>query len=82
MKVNGRPRSFGPARFSLILTLKTQLQKYQEAEKQLYAAKRRVDEQQGEINELCNLQVNEDTAAVQFNILRPHPHRGGGEGQM
>ena len=39
-----------------ISTLKTHLQnmdnQYQEAEKQLYAAKRRVDEQQEEINEL------------------------------
>ena len=43
-----------------ISTLKTHLQKmdnqYQEAEKQLYAAKRRVNEQQEEINELYDLQ--------------------------
>ena len=43
-----------------ISTLKTQLEKtskqYQEAEKQLNAAKRRVDKQQEEINELYDLQ--------------------------
>ena len=45
---------------NFIFTLKTHLQKinnqYQEVEKQLYAAKRRVDEQLEEINELYDLQ--------------------------